>query len=259
VRFCTVVAIASSACSFEPSQARAIDAARTADAQRLDATDGADAAMLDAYVPADVVAIQSLTKPYGTDDDFSLLISATHGDVLIAATYASEIGAVSVTDSAGLSWTSLTRRSENTGPCDEVEAQFWYAVLASDVTTTVDLHQTDAAAIGMQLIEYSGVSTTSPIDGDVGGAAPNSTMNLTTPPITTSHDGAVLAIFADVEGGGMMTPGSGWTARGSDTEFFTLLVDNAPGSAAGTFVPSGGLPGGASNCWVGAAIGLRAR
>jgi len=253
-----VVASACAACSFDPRD-QPVDAARAGDARTSDAGSGPSDAPTDAYVPPDIVAIQSFTKTYLDDDDFSLTISASHGDVLIAATYASAIGAVTVTDNAELSWTSLTRTTENADSCDEVQVQFWYAVLANDVTATVDLHQDDAASIGMQLIEYSGVSTTSPIDGDVGSAAPNQTTNLTTPPIATTHEGAVLAIFADVEGGGTMTAGSGWTARGSDTAFFTLLVDNAPGSAAGTFTPAGELPGGASNCWVGAAIGLRAQ
>jgi hypothetical protein len=269
VRSCAV-AVACAACSFSPSNAQQpIDASRGVDTRTSDAGSSTRSidAPLDAFVAPAIKPIQSVVEPYVTgDDDFTLPISASKGDIVVAATYVSAVAAVTVTDTQQLTWTPLTAYAEtdgkksDTSACPEVQVQFWYAAIADAVTTNVTVHQAGAPALGMNLVEYAGVSTTSPIDGDVGAAAPDVTSTLSTPPLATSHFDAVVAVWADVAGAGVMTAANGWTPRGSDVGFYTLVVDNTPGSDAGTFTPTGALPNGVDEgCWVGAAMALRAR
>ena len=84
--------------------------------------------------------------------------------------------------------------------------------------------------------------------------------DMTTGPITTTHFDATVALFADVNGSGTMVAGAGWNERGLDSGFYTLVIDNTPGAAAGTFTPSGQLPVSIDDsCWLSAAFALRAR
>jgi hypothetical protein len=259
VRSCAVVVIASAACSFDPSNAQTIDAARAGDAHSLDSARAPDAPP-DAFVAPTIAAVQSLDPGYQDQNEVDIEIHANAGDILIAATYASQISAVTVSDSSQLTWTPLTAYTETATDCPDLQTQFWYTVLAAAAQTTVAVKQPDHMALGMHLVEYSGVSTTAPVDASVGMAAPSKSMTVTAPAITTAHDDAIVGLFADINGDGSMTAGSGWIKRGNDNGFYTLLVDNTPGAGAGTFTATAALPAGTSDdCWTGAALALRAR
>jgi hypothetical protein len=261
VRFRAVVVVALAACSFDP-QGQPSDAARAGDARALDSatTPGADAAPLDAFVAPMIAAVQSLDPGYQEANEVDIAIDGSAGDILIAATYASQISSLTVSDSTQLTWTPLTTYTESATDCPALQTQFWYTVLAASVQTTVAVKQPDHMALGMHLVEYSGVSMTSPIDASVGMAAPSTSMTVTAPAITTAHSDAVVGLFADINGAGSMTAGSGWIKRGNDNNFYTLLVDNTPGAGAGTFTPTASLPTGVDDaCWIGAAIALHAR
>ncbi len=242
-------------CGFNPTRAEGlVDASSDA---AVDAARAPDATVDAAPVPA-IVAVQSVDPGFEDASSIPITLTAQAGNLLLAATYATLVGPVAVSDSAGLTWTSLPAYSNTDLDCPEVQIQYWYAEVTSTISTTVTVTQSDADALGMHVIEYSGVATATPIDTQLGYVAPAASSATTTGSITTAHVGAVVAFFADANGFGTMTPGAGWNQRGVDSGFYTLVVDNTPGALPGAFTPDGQLPDGKNDaCWVAAAVALR--
>ena len=254
-----VVAAACAGCSFAPHEAPSDAALGGSDAHVVDSPP--PDAMADGGVPA-IVAVQSVDPGYQEATSFAVPITTTTGDFLLAATYASAIGPVTVSDSSNLTWTSLpaVSLSDPSDICPDAQVQLWYAVVSIPTTTTVTVAQNGAAALGMHVVEYGGVASASPIDVHDGRIAPSASNAMSTAPLATTSFDAVVALFADVQGAGTMAAGSGWNLRGHDDGFYTLVVDNTPGAAAGTYTPSGFLPTGTTDdCWLATVVALKAR
>jgi len=205
--------------------------------------------------PPDLAFVQQVDPGYASAATLAVPITLTAGNFLIAATYANIVGtAVTVTDTAGSTWTPLTTR-EVAGCAPRL--QLFYTTVATSGADTVTVSQTGATALGVHLVEYSGVTAT-PVEVEAGQVAPAASNALSTGPLATTRRTTIVALFADLQGVGTMTAGTGWTQRGLDTQFYTILVDNVPGADAGTYTPTANLPGTTSDaCWTAAAVALR--
>jgi hypothetical protein len=224
------------------------------DESQIDAPMPASDATPDA-APRPVMFVTQVDPGYSTTATIAVPIAATAGDLVIAATYSGHVGtAVTVTDTSGATWTALTTR-EMAGCAPRL--QLFYATVATTQTITVTVAQTGANYLGVHLVEYSG-AVMPPVDAEAGQVAPAASAMATTGPIVTAEPTTIVALFADLTGTGTMMPGAGWTMRGADTSFYTLVVDNAPGAAPGTYMPAAMLPAPASDaCWTAAAVALR--
>jgi hypothetical protein len=69
----------------------------------------------------------------------------------------------------------------------------------------------------------------------------------------------VVAVFEDNNGGGTMSPGSGFTQEALDTTSYSIVEDRVVGPDAGNIPPTAFLPGaGGDGCWVAAAAAFKA-
>jgi len=205
--------------------------------------------------PPDLAFVQQVDPGYVAAATIAVPITLTAGNFVIAATYANIVGtAVTVTDTASSTWTPLTTR-EVAGCAPRL--QLFYATVATSGADTVTVSQAGATALGVHLVEYSGVIAT-PVEVEAGQVAPAASNAMTTGPLVTTRRTTVVALFADLQGVGTMIADTGWNNRGVDTQFYTILVDNAPGADAGTYTPGAHLPGTTSDaCWTAAAVALR--
>jgi hypothetical protein len=252
------LALLCTSCGFNPTRAESlVDASIDA---AIDAARATPDVAGDAVKAPAIVAVQSLDPGFKDESPVSTSLTVHAGNLLLVATYATEVATVKVSDSGGLAWGNLATYSNTNLDCPEVQIQYWYAEVTSTISTTVSVAQADADALGLHVIEYSGVSTATPIDGQAGLVASAASNATTTGPITNAHADATVAFFADANGFGTMTPGAGWNQRGLDSGFYTMVTDDAPGALPGTFTPDGQLPAGSvDDCWVAAAVALRAQ
>lgn len=110
-------------------------------------------------------------------------------------------------------------------------------------TVTVTLGSTGGAFRRLVINEYSGVATTSPVDGTpagVGGiVATTGTDAVTSGSITTTLGGdLIFAAVMDTTSSGTVSPGTGYTQRGYANTKDLVVEDKqqlAAGSVAGTF------------------------
>jgi hypothetical protein len=140
------------------------------------------------------------------------------------------------------------------------DVRIWYAENIIGGANTVTVTQPWTVNLGFYLIEYSGVATTNALDvtaGKIASAASHSidTGNL----VTTGCRDLVVGLFADTWGSGAMTAGTGWISRGTDPNFYSMVVDNLPGGV-GTLDPMASLAGSNSDpAWASTAASFKAR
>jgi hypothetical protein len=184
-------------------------------------------------------------------------ITETAGNLLVAAVYWNGSDVVSISDTLGNTWNSVPVEDNSTTLSD---VRIFYAQNIKGGANTITVNQPVSVYIGFYLIEYSGVATAGALDtanGKVPLAASHvaDTGNLT----TSGCRDLVVAVFADSWGTGTMTPGSGWISRGTDFNFYSLVVDNLPGGT-GTFDPNAGLAGANSDAaWSATAAAFKAK
>ena len=228
-------------------------------AATVDATGGepiiVDAIAIDAplAVPA---FVQAMDPGYSGSSPLAITLDVSVGDLLVAATYTSDLtDALSVADTRPLVWTSV-KALVPTG-C-QPRLQMWYASVTAAGSDTVTVSQTGTTALGMAIAEYSGLATDSPIDTTVGAAASTTSSVADTGPIVTSQPDVLVALFADLNGNGTMTAGSGVVERGIDSGFYALWGDDVPGVAAGSHHLTAMLPTAQSDaCWSANVVAFR--
>lgn len=207
--------------------------------------------------PAPPMMVQSIDPGY-TVTTLTIPIALTAGNLVIVAAYTSTLDLpIVLTDTAHLTWASTPAilKAASCAP----QLQLFYAQVPATEMDSVTITQS-SLSIGAHVVEYSGLAATSPVDVAGGMVAPAASNVVTTGTITTTASDMVFALFADLNGTGAMTAGSDWIARGTDTGFYTLIVDDAPGVAPGAIVATATLPGNKSDaCWTSAAVALRVR
>ena len=186
----------------------------------------------------------------------AIKLDLSAGDLVVAATYTSDLtGVLTVTDTLALSWTSVA--AVTTAGCAP-RLQLWYAPVTAAGSDTVTVSQTGSTALGMELVEYSGLATVSPVDTSVGTVATVASNVVDPGAIVTTSPDVLVALFADLNGIGTMTAGPGVVERGLDSNFYTLYGDDVPGSAAGSHDLTAMLPGTTSDaCWTANVVALR--
>ncbi|HEY1553203.1 MAG TPA: hypothetical protein VGF94_00140 [Kofleriaceae bacterium] len=233
-------------CRFSAGGAVASDAAAS-DTARLDAR--LDAALA---VPA---LIQVMEPTYSST---SLAVSAgiRAGDLLVVATYTSDLSdALAVTDSDLATWTSVPAVAMiGCAP----RLQFWYTTAVTTDADVVTVTQANATAIGMAVLEYTGLDTESPVDVAGGVVAPAAGGIADPGPLVTTQPDVIVGVYADLDGVGTITAGTGLTERGVDTQFYALVGDDVPGVVAGSYDLAAALPAGTDDaCWTAAVVALR--
>jgi hypothetical protein len=184
-------------------------------------------------------------------------LTETTGNLLVAAVYWNGSDVASISDTLGNTWKSLPVQNNATTATD---VRIWYAENIKGGTNVVTVTQPWTVNLGFYLIEYSGVATANALDvaaGKIASAASHSidTGNMA----TTGCRDLVVGLFADTWGTGIMAPGSGWTSRGTDPNFYSMVVDNVPGGA-GILDPKANLAGSNSDpAWAATAASFKAK
>lgn len=175
-------------------------------------------------------------------------ISTTTGNLLVANIHVNSETAItvtSVTDTASNTWTKAVNTTSSTGSGNR--AEIWYAANAtavSSVTVTISAAQVVVANIS----EYSGVATSSPLDGTPQGVSRTSCSTggsaCTSPSLTTTNADDLLVTTLSVRNSGSPTftgPGSPWnllTHAGNDRPSSYLKPAYQIVAATGTYSAS---------------------
>ena len=153
------------------------------------------------------------------------------------------VGPLSVSDSAGNTWTSVV------GPATDGSSQavqLFCAANAKAGANTVTVAGTGGNYVDVVLAEYSGLGTTCATDG-TGSATGDSATAATGNFSVSSGD---LLVVMGIMGAGGATAGSGFTSRGTDT--FSMMEDQI---ASGT--TANGTLTGSTHQWAIAGVGFR--
>ncbi|HWX55325.1 MAG TPA: galactose oxidase-like domain-containing protein [Verrucomicrobiae bacterium] len=207
--------------------------------------------------PSSIAEMQVVSTGTNSSASQSVSLTETAGNLLVAAVYWNGSNAITISDSLGNTWNSAPVQDNSAAATD---VQIWYAQNIKGGANTVTLTQPWAVTAGFYVIEYSGLATTNVLDTSAGRIAPTSTQVADTGNLTTSGSrDLVVGLFADTWGSGTMTPASGWISRGTDPNFYSLVVDNLPGGT-GTFDPTASLPGSNSDAaWSATAVAFKAK
>jgi hypothetical protein len=139
--------------------------------------------------------------------------SAGHLLVLSASVYTGTTNPItSVTDSGGNTWTKIGAfvvAGHNS------DGEMWYAANAKAVTT-VTAHTTNPAVVSMQVQEFSGVATTSPLDVSAGTA--NTSTSPSAGPVTPAATDLMVGFVAGhANAQAISVTAAGYTAQGQQT------------------------------------------
>jgi hypothetical protein len=170
----------------------------------------------------------------------------TPGNTLIVLGFWQNLGyTATVTDSVGNTYES-TPVAANSDP--QTALQIFYvphaAADAGNNTVTITMGSGFNSYVGLAIFEYTGLAGANVFEGSAERAAPLSTQAATTPTVTTSSPGSLLfAAFADEDGSGISTAGTGWTALAANPNFYMIAearTVDTPGkfSAAATLASS---------------------
>lgn len=219
---------------------------------------GADATVDGSGDAGPIVFVQSVVTAYANGLINTATLTVTPGNTLVVATYVSGTPAMSVSDTLGNVFASATKTTGTS--CSGSSGQLWYVTNAKGGVDVVSVTISSSAALGITVAEYSGVAATGALDVVSNAVAAASSNAMSAPSLTTtgSRD-LIVSLFHDTNGIGTMTPGTGYTARARDTDFYTLLQDDAPGRGPGVRDVTAALPAGANDaCWGALAIALKA-
>jgi hypothetical protein len=206
---------------------------------------------------------------YRSSTTVSASIHDTADTMLVAATYWDETpDAITLTDTAGLTWTSLPGMdmSMNLGSqCggttgNATGAQLWYAQVPADGSNTITVSQTPSnmEPLGIFLLAYSGLATTNVVDASAIQIAPAISNQMTAPALQTTQTDVIVAFFVDTTPVGNCGAGTGFTARAQDPPYLAMIEDSI--GPAGIYAPTATLPSGTSDpCWIATAAAFKAR
>lgn len=140
------------------------------------------------------------------------ITSTTAGDLLVASLEDFNSNCATNTYSAPTGWVEAASVCR-TGDASPTEI-WYYPDVPAGITSVVFTNSLNGASTAVQLSEWSGVDSSSPLDqtGTVG-----TTTASTTPTVTTTGDVAVsgelaVTLFNTSQGLSSFTPGSGWTS-----------------------------------------------
>ncbi|HTC96066.1 MAG TPA: hypothetical protein VK699_21670 [Terriglobales bacterium] len=187
-----------------------------------------------------ITKIQVVSAASASTTSESVSLTETVGDLLVAAVYWNGSDVTAVSDRLGNVWNSIpVENNANTA----TDVRIWYAQNIKGGANAVTVTQPWSVSLGFYLIEYSGIATSGALDSATGKIASVASSVADAGNLTTSGcRDVVVGLFADTWGSGNMTPGRGWIIRGTDPNFYSMVVDNLPGGT-GTLDPKAGLVG----------------
>jgi fibronectin type 3 domain-containing protein len=147
----------------------------------------------------------------------------TRGNLLLvsASVYTGATNHItSVTDSAGNTWTRIGGYSVSGHNSD---GEMWYAANAAP-STTVTVHTASAASVVLQVLEFAGIATSSPLDTSIGASNTSASPSSGSLTPTASNDLVVgfLAGHGNTEAMTVTTPG--YTAQSQQTTTGTIVT-----------------------------------
>lgn len=171
----------------------------------------------------------------------------TAGDfLLVQGTIARPAGSLSVSDSLGNTYIQLAPSASD--PNQDVTSYMWYVPICKGGANKVTLTPAVAGALEIHISEWTGLSTTYPLD--VYGSAAGTGVNVSSGAVTTTAGGELIYGYGFVYN--TATAGSGFTpmtlVNGDLDEY---QVQTSAGSAAATFTQ-------ASGTWFATVAALRA-
>jgi hypothetical protein len=240
----------------EPSDARSLadvadasDSSSPADAPDAENTDGGsdapDSARVDAS-PGGITLVQQAGSHFTTATRSSQASETfpsptTAGNTVIVLGFWDVLGYTgSVTDSLGNTYASTAVVSNPQGGV----LQIFYVPRSAAGADTVSLTMSAGfnSFVGLAIFEYAGLASSNVLEGTAGQYAPNMTASASTPTMTTSSSSLLLAGFADLNGSGVIAPGSGWTGLVTNADFYMLaeamIVQASPAVAASATMPT---------------------
>ncbi len=137
--------------------------------------------------------------------------STASGDLLVlaASVYTGTTNRItSVTDSAGRSWTRIGAYASSGHNSD---GELWYSANAPAITS-VTARTKSSSVVALSVLEFSGVTATSPLDAATGASA-SSTKPSSGPATATSADLAVGFIAGHASGQAITVTAPGYTAQ----------------------------------------------
>jgi hypothetical protein len=243
--------------------ARGVDDVEVADADlgEADASagDGAETDG-DASAGGPMTFVQGVVTTWSTTTSQTASIKVTDGDLLVVAAYwEGGLSTISLSDSLGNTWASTTMSPAPS--CLPANVQIWYAMNAKGGADVVTVTGTVSATRGMITLEYAGIAATGALEWQAAMAPSTASNAIGTPDVTTfSARDVIVAAFADLSGTGSMTPGTGYTARGRDPDYYSMVEDDLPGVGPGTHAVTAALPATKNDaCWTGAAAAFKAK
>ena len=206
---------------------------------------------------ATIAKVQVISPGTTSTTSKAASLTETAGNLLVAAVYWNGADVASISDTLGNTWKSLPVQNNATTATD---VRIWYAENIKAGANTVKVTQPWTVNLGFYLIEYSGVATVNALDVAAGKIASAALHSIDTGNMgTTGCRDLVVGLFADTWGTGTMTPGSGWISRGTDPNFYSMVVDNVPGGT-GTLDPKANLAGSNSDsAWAATAASFKAK
>lgn len=143
---------------------------------------------------------------------------------------------LTITDSAGLTWTS--RAATSTAPTWAYGMRAWTAPVTtgSSMTVTVDCDNEEIFSYGLVAFDVTGYDTGTPVSGDVVGtdADGNGVGALTLAATPATADLAIAAATVQTGGAGAITVGTGWTEvyETGETDWWRFQIQSRTGSTS---------------------------
>ena len=190
------------------------------------------------------------------------LTSTQAGDTILVAIYVNIGGVISPpTDTQNNAWTADTNyyspSSFNTG------MQLWRASNIAGGNDTITVHQSNSATVGNALVsvnayEYSGLATSSPVDGVYAESSGCGTASGAAGSIATSNANDLVFVFFADPGGSALSAGSGFTPRDTfTTSSDPMLVEDDIVSSTGIYAGAATV-GGSLGCNEGIMVAYKA-
>jgi hypothetical protein len=142
--------------------------------------------------------------------------STTAGDLLVATVQDFNSNCATNTYSAPTGWVKAASVCR-TGDASPTEI-WYYPEIPAGITSVVFTNSLNGASTGVQVSEWSGVDTSSPLDqtGTASTTTPSTTLTVTTTGTVAVSGELAITLFGTAQGLTSFTPGSGWTSHLTD-------------------------------------------
>jgi hypothetical protein len=200
---------------------------------------------------------------YNNKTSVSLNSSVTAGDFLVVAV-SNYVGTVaSISDNRGDTFQVAKQQPVNAATAVG-QISIYYVLSAAGGATTITAQSTQPSSVtsvSLEAVEYSGVSTTNPLDQTAGGSGVSSTINSGSTGTTTQGNELVVGAGTFTNNSSYtINAGSGFTYRGGNTNGANynpgVFVEDKNVYATGTY--SASFSSNSSLSWQGAVATFRA-